>query len=302
MRNHFFTLGSVILFGSFIYSQQEFIVLDKKTNEPIPNVSISFLNGKGTYTDINGIFEINKYAKDSLELTSIGYASKKIAIPSISKIYLVSETTELEEVEIKSLRRKILKHKSGVKNINIVVRDFTYNEFVCTYIPFPIELDSVKTIKIKSIIINTTGLRSKKRRYYPFKVNLFSTNNHYNHPDLKDSLITGIKTSRKKGNSHFVNIDISDHHVTLPKNGVYVSFETLSKSEYPQENLYKALKIFRNKKVEGYTDYGAAVKTLKINPENKIFSNRLIRKKSNNYTFWKKEKDFIYDLTIEVEY
>lgn len=303
MKNQLFIYIFITLLGYISFAQQEFKIIDKNSNEPIPNATVSFLNGKGTYTDINGIFSLNKFAKDSLEITAIGYKTKKIAIPLSSVIYLDSEITELEEVKIKNLKTKILKHKSGFNNINIVVRDFTYNEFVCTYIPFPVELDSTDTIKIKNIVVNTTGLRSKKRRYYPFKVNLFSSNNEYKHPKLEDSLLTGIITSRKKGQSNIVKIDISDYDLTLSKKGIFISFETLSKSEYPQKNLYKFHKIFMDKK-NPYTDYAAAVKTLKINPDKNIYSYQLIKYKSieGDSKYWKKEKDRIYDLTLEIEY
>lgn len=304
MKNYLRINIFLFFVGSFAFAQKQFIVIDNYTKEPIPNVSVSFLNGKGTTTNNDGIFKINRFTKDSLEITAIGYTSKRIAIPLDNKIYLASETTSLDGVVVRNLRKRVLKHRLGLKNINIVVRDFSYDEFVCTYIPFPIDLDSVNYVKVKSIIVNTTGLRSKKRKFYPFKVNLFLTNNYYSHPELKDSLLTGIKTSRKKGHSHYVKIDISDKKIMLPRTGIYVSFETLSKSEYPNENLYKAYKVFRSKNELVYAAYGAAVKTLKISPESKSYSHRLIKQKSidGDFAYLKKEKDIIYDLSLEIEY
>lgn len=303
----------LLLFSNFSFSQV-FKVLNKYKKQPIPLASIVFFDGSGTFTNDKGEFIIPlKNQVDSIKISSIGFSTKNISIKDLKNnpiVLLEEEVSVLEEVLIQSKNSEILKHKKGINAINVEVRDFTYEELVVTFIPFPEGFANKDiAISIKSIVVNTTGLRSKKRRYYPFKVNLYSVNKKNRPPLLKDSLLTGIIASRKRGESHIVKVNIKDSKVNLDKNGIFVSFETLGKKDYPQDTLYKSIKLLHSVKFDEYNDYAAAVKTIRVNPkitESHSFSlnkNRELYFKDDNIEdYWKFERGFIYDLTIEIEY
>lgn len=147
--------------------------------------------------------------------------------------------------------------------VNLDVGGFGYEQLVVTYIPFPEEFLG-KHLLIKNVIVHTTGLRSKKRRYYPFKVNLFPVNGKQSYPNIADSLITSITTARKKGDSDIVSVDVKDYNLTMPEEGVFVGFETLSKKEHPNDRHYITGKFIFLNDTKGHNDYGAAVKKLKL--------------------------------------
>jgi len=294
-----------------ISSAQEFTILNKSSNKPVPFAQIKFDNGSGIMADNNGKFKIKSNTVDSIVITSLGYKAKKISLKGLKKeelIFFLDESAVLlNEAVVKKRKTKTLKHPKPFK-IKIKVRDFTYNEVVITHIPYPKELSD--NITIKNIVVNSTGLLSKKRRYYPFKVNLYTSKKKGFPPNRKDSLLAGIITSRERGKGNFVKINIEDYNITLPPEGIYVSFETLSSKYYPKDTLYKTLKRVENIEIDNYNNYAAAVQTIKIDiKKSRSYSFSLKRKSYKelngeliNEEYWQMEKDFLYDLTLEIKY
>lgn len=287
-------------------------VLDKTTNKTIENVTIDFGNSKGTFTDNSGEFTLPKQFKiDTIKITAIGYQKQIVSLKNSTDlpitIYLEKEVSNLEEVFLINKSTKTLKHKKGINSLNIVVKDFTYEQIAITYIPFPEELIG-KQVAIKSIVVNTRGLRSKKRRYYPFKVNLYNKNNTTKYPNLNDSLFKGMVTSRKKGQSHIAKVNTEEHNIKFNKEGIFVAFETIKEDKYPKEKHYKVAKFITNNNT--YQKYAAAVKTINRNKKNaQSYSYSAERYKGfikdttkRKKYFLKREKKIIYDLTIEIEY
>ncbi len=288
---------------------QEYVVLNEINRMPLPFVHIDFLNGTGTTSDSNGKFTFFG-PKINVTITSVGFKPLTIDLKNIDStniIFLQENTIELDEVSLFNKKTKLLKHKSPIK-IGSSVRDFTYDETVVTFIPYP-KIDSDNVI-IKNIVINTTGLHSKKRRYYPFKVNLYKVNKKYYPPKLEDSLFLGRVTSRKKGKPNLVKINIQEQNVSFPKEGIYVSFETLDERHYPKDTLYKIQKKIQGISATNYNRYASAVKTINTKSlETNSYSYSLIRRYFNNLSGekikeekWKFEKDFIYDITLEIKY
>jgi len=300
----------VIIFCLFVFnrvSSQEFIVLNSSDKKPVSFAHVDFLNGYGTNADTNGKFSTDSRI-DSVRISSMGFMSAIVYLPDTSpknEIFLQENPVELEEVSLLSKKSKILKHK-GSTGLGIFIRDFTFDEKVITYVPFP-DIKSDNVI-IKNIVINTTGFSSKERRYHPFKVNLYKSQAKYSPPKLKDSLITGIITSRKKGNPSKVKINVEDFNIKLSSKGVFVSFETLDKNFYPNDSIYKYTKEFKGQYWHPYTATG--VRTIKSNHgKTKSYSYKLIRKKyfeidgkEINEDYWQLEKKLIYDITIEIKY
>ncbi len=302
----------IIFFSCGITLGQEFQILIKDKTVPVPFAHIDFFNGKGTFSDDFGKFNLKANSIDSIKISAIGFKTRHIKTSHLkdkSIIFIEEALTNLEEIVIKKQRSRILKHK---KNLDFHHRDFTYDELVVTYIPFPNDILEDTPVEIKNIIVNITAVGSKKRSYYPFKVNLFAVNNETNYPNITDSLMTGIITSRKKNASKKVKVNVEkEYEIKLPKKGIFVAFQTLAKKYYPRDTLYKGLKKLDLSVRSGdYNDYAAVVKTFKIDPKtSKAYSYARYTQKFKNFYgdsitryYWKKEKDFIYDLTVEIKY
>ncbi|WP_274474953.1 carboxypeptidase-like regulatory domain-containing protein [Mangrovimonas aestuarii] len=311
-----FSFNCLMFFISAISMAQQLKVLNEKTKEPIPFATIDFMDGTGVNADEKGVFDLPSRTIDSLKISCIGYKNKTISFKDLrldSPVFMEQDITALDEVLIRKKLVRVLAHKNGsqLKSMlsnTFVPKDFTYNEVCLTYIPFPEGVSLEKEILIKKILVNTTGLGSKKRRYYPFRVNLYEVSKQYNPPRLKDSLMKGIVSRRKEGRPSLVIIDIANENLKLNKKGIYVSFETLSEEFYPNDTLYKFSKRMKSIEVDNYNRYGAAVKNIPISMDTtSVFSFTLKQSISDKASVnidehWKMEKEFIYDLTIEIEY
>ncbi len=127
---------AVLLWFSATYAAQDHVilhgkVLDSSTKEAIPFVNIGIANHNiGTASNFYGEFQLKipiALANNSVVFSTIGYASKSLAINTINKeeqtkltVYLVSTPSEIEEVEVKPLNQetigfnpKIKRRKSG---------------------------------------------------------------------------------------------------------------------------------------------------------------------------------------------
>lgn len=307
-----------IFFYNFSFGQ-EFKVLNKKTQTPIPEVNVDFLDGNGTFTDEKGVFIIPlKTQIDSIRISSVGFKTKKISLKDLKNhltVLLEEDISTLEEVLITSTTVELLEHEkpfSTHRLLNSRIVEFRSGEIGVTYIPFPDNIEKGKVVIIKKIVVNTDSHTSKERGYYPFKVNLYSADSLYFPPKLKDSLMTGIITSRKKGEPKQVVIDIEDYDLRLGEDGIFVSFETLPDKYYPNgtgiDPAHKTPKRL-DKKGYVYAGYGAQIRSIGVNPQKtKVYSYSLDKNiklmfvDDNIEDYWQMKKDFIYDLTIEIEY
>ena len=101
---------SVILFSVSVWAQEVELqgrVVDAKTGETLPYVSIYVGEGKGTLSNDDGEFKLTADANDMLKFSCIGYEKvsfKANELPSVIK--LKPYTTTLGEVTIQALRNK----------------------------------------------------------------------------------------------------------------------------------------------------------------------------------------------------
>lgn len=302
----------VLGFVSSLSLAQKYEIIDEKTEAPVAFAHIDFLNGKGTYSDDNGMFTMPlETSVDSIRISCIGYKSKKIHVNSLKDEKIISlkgEALGLNEIYLKSRFRKVLKHHKKMLNLNLDVGGFGYDQLVLTFVPFPENL-SIDNARIKSIVVNTTGLRSKKRRYYPFKVNLFSTNKNTKYPNVSDTLLPWTVASRRIGRPSevFVSIDKS-YNVAFGKNGIFVGFQTLSKESYPEDEHYNVEKVLYFSSTSGHNNYGAAVKSIVPKDEGTYSFRQVVQEFQNSqgeevvHKYWEEVEGYIYDLTIEIEY
>ena len=317
-------LTFILLLVSNLAVAQTFQVLHADKGEPIPGATIQFSQSKGTFTDIDGYFHIKKLKNiDSVQISSVGFYSKSVSkseLLSNTVIFLKEDVSQLDEILLKKTTSKILKHKIPLKIKNYAPRSIhrssSFNSIEVTFIPYPEELKTKGPVKIKSIVVHTMHYGwpdpEKEGRFYPFKVNLYKSSTQKKHPKLKDSLLTGIRARRLKGQPNPVIIPIDDKELMLPKEGIYVSFEALDASEYPTHAPIPVPRILakRGGLWEHPTIGSPMLKVILVNPKKATSYSYSLNKKghaiiledgSTKY-YWEKQKDFIYNITIEIEY
>jgi vitamin B12 transporter len=113
-----------------VFAQKDFIngkVLDAKNAQPLVGVSVSFEKNKqkGTFTDENGLFRLEKPSqKATLIFSFIGYEKQKVEIladdNSFKNIQLVEKTSELNEVVVKGLTQEQAEVRDIKLNVNPV--------------------------------------------------------------------------------------------------------------------------------------------------------------------------------------
>ena len=133
MKHLLFTL--TLLFGLKSFSQEiEFLTLDSITKEPIQNVN--FFNSKtfrGTISNENGIAKL-LLSKDIIEISHIGYETRKILFnKKIDTLLMSAKAFELEEVVVSSFDLKkhlqyILTNINNLYNVSSKKYESTYKE------------------------------------------------------------------------------------------------------------------------------------------------------------------------------
>lgn len=319
MKKHtlFLLLFSIV---TTLFSQN-FQILSLKTKKPISYSSIEYSNGSGKFSDENGFFVINDNKEiDFVIVSSLGFYPKKITISELKKskfIFLEENISRLDEIVINQMISKTLKHYRPPHIINTnfyksAHRLLAYDALGVTFIPYPKDIDTNMTVKIKNIVVSTTyygsGEKARSRKYWPFKVNLYKSNQKNTAPRLKDSLLTGIISHREEGSSNPVKIPVDNYNLELTKDGVFVSFEVLPKSFY-KEQVKDHVPRKLAKKGFVATSLGPVVRTIKLGSKKHDSHSYTLDKRDvfqddsgESREYWEKEREFIYDITLEIEY
>lgn len=137
LKLHITTILLLISF-QFIFAQQRVInVLDNVTKQPISNVHLYLPNlEKGTITNEEGKAKIDFSIQDSLIVSCVGYATKKLVInkdTSLSTLYLTPEEIVLDEVVIYNFDLKkqvghVLDNYKKLYDTNAKTLECTYRE------------------------------------------------------------------------------------------------------------------------------------------------------------------------------
>jgi len=271
MKKHtlFLLLFSIV---TTLFSQN-FQILSLKTKKPISYSSIEYSNGSGKFSDENGFFVINDNKEiDFVIVSSLGFYPKKITISELKKskfIFLEENISRLDEIVINQMISKTLKHYRPPHIINTnfyksAHRLLAYDALGVTFIPYPKDIDTNMTVKIKNIVVSTTyygsGEKARSRKYWPFKVNL------------------------------------------------YKSFEVLPKSFY-KEQVKDHVPRKLAKKGFVATSLGPVVRTIKLGSKKHDSHSYTLDKRDvfqddsgESREYWEKEREFIYDITLEIEY
>ncbi|KOS06511.1 hypothetical protein AM493_11050 [Flavobacterium akiainvivens] len=103
----------LLLAGTLCNAQQTFKVVDSLTHEPLPYINVNLLNGYGVYTDAGGNVQLHDIGVTQIELSGIGYATKKVILSEVKgEILLAPQPIVLDEVTIPVGKPEIKKVKA----------------------------------------------------------------------------------------------------------------------------------------------------------------------------------------------
>jgi len=118
------------LFVSCIASAQKFTVLNKKTGEPIFNVTAhNSVNSSHSVSDINGILDVSQFKNIETiyfqHLSYLDFKSNKKALLKSKKIYLTPKATALEEVFLSASKKKVKRSRIAQE-----ISTFTHKDII----------------------------------------------------------------------------------------------------------------------------------------------------------------------------
>ncbi|MEJ6791276.1 MAG: hypothetical protein QNK89_00660 [Lacinutrix sp.] len=244
----------IILFCTFaICASSQNTTIISKDKQPVSYATISFGNGNGLFADDAGQFFFTKKLYkdiDTLYVSAIGFSDLKIATNNLpATIVMQTSINTLEEVFLNRPRGKFKLEKIKPK----VHEDYykcwlpTIESELAVYFPN----NFTKTQRVSSLQIpikveakNWDKRKRKTAKKRPFstlfKVNFYQNNNGLPGDVLTYSNVVFIVNERS---DKVLEVDITEHDIYVPKNGLFVSLQVLGYTD-------KKRKLLPNKKYQ----------------------------------------------------
>ena len=126
----YFTFLSLLLLSSFSYGQTVSGTVTEAGNKPVVGATVSVKGKKvATTSDVSGRFTINAAGNDVLVISSVGYATKEIAINNSSSLSVTMEveTQTIGEVVVTALGITKEARRLGYAATNVRPEELTIN-------------------------------------------------------------------------------------------------------------------------------------------------------------------------------
>lgn len=234
LQSKIFTL-CIFLFCLFIGCHAQIIsgvVLDKKTNEPIPYSSIYLVSLKsGIYSSESGHFRLNYDSeKDTIIVSAIGYSTYKEKVtnlkPNDNVVSLEPNIIKLEEVIVTPFKKKTMILGPSKKQKEQRIGTFsgiTKDGELTSKIEYLLFVKGTTTpVRIKNIIVGCS--KKKKRLEAVFRIKFYTKTLDTNKPDRIINK-TDIVNSFTQIKSKIITFDIEKENIILPVEGLFVSVE-----------------------------------------------------------------------------
>lgn len=235
-----YLLLTLSLLLTYLFHAQEITILDAKTKDPIPAANIYFYkdskNVLATSTNNLGQVAYNQ-DYDYFVVSFVGYKDKKYKKrrDETITIYLEEDVKKLKEIVVKADNRKIKigDYKSRGYYSRVIGSKQSYG--ILLFAP-----DSVTNYKLYSILLNLekVPLKSKIRiAFYHTTTRDFigkSRDKKKSYtateiiPDIKQEIGHLDYTLTANNDKHIIEIKADATLVSIPRNGIFVSFETLA--------------------------------------------------------------------------
>ncbi|WP_290701696.1 carboxypeptidase-like regulatory domain-containing protein [Lacinutrix sp.] len=220
-------------------------VIDAISQKPLIYANIALnTKDKGVASNEDGFFlfpEIEKYKKDSLIISYLGYQTKIVAIESflLSKsniIPLKPETSSLDEVilEVKKARYTS-ENKLKIKHKGLFSSSVPFGSENVTYI----ENEKGKDGKVEKVILSFKEKKESSIKTYKafFRVKFFEKQDSLFNPGkllCYENII--VKPLNK---TYKIIIDLKEFNIKFPKNGIIVGLETINpEPKAPSNSMY----------------------------------------------------------------
>ena len=244
----------VTLLTSLVTFSQTTIV-DQQTGKPISYATVSFGNGNGVFADDEGQFVFTKklYSDiDSLYISALGFEKLNVATENLPKeIQLIPFSDELDEV--------LLRYKPKGKSKSTKLKPTLHDDYYRCWMP-TIESEIAvyfensnpsRAKKISSLLLpikveakdwskRKTKTSNKITFSTLFRIQLYENDNGFPGDVLTyDEIVFRVTEASEK----VFELDISNHDIFIPKNGLFVSLQVLGYTD-------KAGKLLPNKKYQ----------------------------------------------------
>lgn len=221
------------------------MLLDINSYEPISYCTVYSTNSnKGTYSDKNGLFEIDVKQNDTLVLSHIAYQIKKVMVSDFIQkntdtIFLSSQSIALKEIDIKPSEYENVHFKNKKK------ASFRFSGWPGHTIAF--HLDRHQGGILQEVTFFLQNPPSNSTVFAALR--LIEKKNTYSHSHqlLDTNLVYQIKKRKLK-------IDLRDYYIEIPESGILIGLEFLPNPSYQELGGKNRLRV-------DMTDYFSDVKT-----------------------------------------
>lgn len=222
-----------VLFEGHIY--------DNKTKQPIPFVNLSFLETlKGSSTNENGKFFLDipkEYLQKRVHISSLGYKDTIVnasILYTSKKLNLVEDSFKLNEVVVtESLGNSYVLNPISSYDIKSGFYSSSTPWVLATYFP---NIGTAKKFMDK-ITVFMQDNKNFKRSTSKFRVRIYDVDPKTKKP-RKDILRHSVVLEAEQ-EKDFVSVDLSDLHIQIPPEGVFVGLEWL----FVAYNWYKVKEV-----------------------------------------------------------
>lgn len=216
----FFNLLS--LFSLITFAQQQGIVVDQDTKQPVPYASIWCLTGNcGTSANEQGRFTLSGYTPTTpIAITSVGYHRKELAVEQLSdSVYLVKDVIVLDPVTVQkfdSSKLKLGKLKNSRDEV-CVANDFN-KRIIGKY--FQGALYQNQPMRLEKVRIKTFA--ELKTSQFNLQVYSLTEMNQPGTLIYTENIVVPVKSG-----THTTEVDLTTYGIVVPENGFFVAFENL---------------------------------------------------------------------------
>ncbi|MDR3287795.1 MAG: hypothetical protein LBT27_10190 [Prevotellaceae bacterium] len=240
MKRFFILIVINLLFiNSFAQADNKIVVVDSITHNAIEYASIIFTNViGGTYSNNKGFILIPQNV-EQIELSGIGYYSKKVALnKNIDTIFLLPQVYEISEAKVMPAKKRKSVELGYIKQNSTYHMIYKSGDEVAVHIPLT---DSEDTYKLIKYIIMKSGTNIK----YTTNINQRTLNIEDINNYLSIFKINFYRATENKEIGELINtedivftsdvlrnktkLDVNKYNIYMPDNGIFVAVEFVGK-------------------------------------------------------------------------
>ena len=217
----------ILLIFVFAFSKtqsQNIIVVDSTNHKPIPFVNVYFSKNNGTFTNENGVFNLNNRKQDTIKFSHISYNEYEIIASNIRDTIILSPNSIILKEVLVSNGKKISKYIDFPKK-NSSYSSFPVNsksEIITLVIPNSNNINSFISkldFKFEKKKGNDNALNIKTA----LRVNIYSSKNKKIKSRIYSSEVFVIDATKKDK----IEVDLSENYVEMEKNGLFIGIEVI---------------------------------------------------------------------------